>query len=256
MRRFGGRWALFSTAIVVAVLAFPLGILASHQFGDVPDSNDYHADIDALADSGVTVGCGGGNYCPSAFVTREQMAAFMNRLGALAAGKTPVVNATKVDGLDSTQFVRSDVSATGHTSCIGSMMTPEFGDMDWFVDGSSVYPTAGDNWFVCQLHFPEDATITSFSGYFRDNHITAGARCELRRTVWEDGTASAIAEPDATGDAFTSAYVVKSTTTISEPTVDNALYSYWAECLVDAFDGTIALHGVTAAYTFTGLPEE
>ena len=41
---------------------------------------------------------GGGNYCPKDYVTREQMAAFMNRLGALQAGKTPVVNADKVDG--------------------------------------------------------------------------------------------------------------------------------------------------------------
>jgi hypothetical protein len=83
-----------------AVAAFPLGILASHQFLDVPDSNAYHDDIDAIADVGVTTGCGGGNYCPSALVTREQMAAFMNRLGALGPGKVPVVNADKVDGHD------------------------------------------------------------------------------------------------------------------------------------------------------------
>ena len=80
-------------AITAAMLAFPLGVLASHQFTDVPDSNPYHADIDALVDSGVTTGCGGGKYCPSANVTREQMAAFLNRLGALGPGKTPVVNA-------------------------------------------------------------------------------------------------------------------------------------------------------------------
>ncbi|HLE58875.1 MAG TPA: S-layer homology domain-containing protein, partial [Candidatus Limnocylindria bacterium] len=84
------RRTVAALALGLALAAFPLGALASHQFGDVPDSNIYHADIDALADSGVTTGCGGGNFCPSAFVTREQMAAFMNRLGALAAGKTPV----------------------------------------------------------------------------------------------------------------------------------------------------------------------
>lgn len=96
------------TIIVTALLAFPMGIvLASHQFGDVPDSNPFHADIDALVDSGVTAGCGGGNYCPKAAVTREQMAAFLNRLGALAPGKAPVVNATKVDGIDSTGFLKA-----------------------------------------------------------------------------------------------------------------------------------------------------
>lgn len=87
-------------AIVVATLAFPLGVLASHQFADVPDSNPFHNDIDAVADAGVTTGCGGGNYCPSANVTREQMAAFMNRLGALGPGKTAVVNARTAQSTD------------------------------------------------------------------------------------------------------------------------------------------------------------
>jgi hypothetical protein len=93
-------------ALMVALAAFPLASLASHDFADVPDSNPFHTDISALAATGVTTGCGGGNYCPSAFVTREQMAAFMNRLGALAPGKTPVVNATQLDGLDSDEFLR------------------------------------------------------------------------------------------------------------------------------------------------------
>jgi len=98
LRRFGG------IALVLAIgMALPGAIaLASHQFTDVPDSNQFHADISAIADAGVTTGCAPNLYCPKDFVTREQMAAFMNRLGALQAGKTPVVNADKVDGIDST----------------------------------------------------------------------------------------------------------------------------------------------------------
>jgi hypothetical protein len=104
------------TILVTALLAFPMGIvLASHQFSDVPNSNPFHADIDALVDSGVTAGCGGGKYCPKAAVTREQMAAFLNRLGALAPGKTPVVNATKVDGIDSANLLPSGVLPGGRT---------------------------------------------------------------------------------------------------------------------------------------------
>lgn len=71
-------------------MGLPLGVLASHQFSDVPNSNPFHADIEALANTGVTTGCGGGRFCPSDYVTREQMAAFMNRLGALSPGKVPV----------------------------------------------------------------------------------------------------------------------------------------------------------------------
>jgi hypothetical protein len=100
------RARLVAVAFVAAfAIALPLGAFAAHQFADVPDTNPFHADIDALADSGVTSGCGGGNFCPKDAVTREQMAAFLNRLGALAPGKTPVVNADKLDGIDSTGFV-------------------------------------------------------------------------------------------------------------------------------------------------------
>jgi hypothetical protein len=110
------RARLFAIAAVVAAftLGVPLGIaLASHQFSDVPTSSPYHGDIDALFDSGVTTGCGGGKYCPKEGVTREQMAAFLNRLGALGPGKTPVVNADKVDGLEAAAFERSTTVITG-----------------------------------------------------------------------------------------------------------------------------------------------
>lgn len=79
--------------VAVMLLAFPLGVLAAHQFDDVPNGYLFHNDIDALVDSGVTSGCDADSYCPNQFVTRGQMAAFLNRLGALQAGKTPVANA-------------------------------------------------------------------------------------------------------------------------------------------------------------------
>jgi hypothetical protein len=88
-------------AIVMAFVAFPLGVIASHQFTDVPDSYQFHNDIDAVKDAGVTSGCGDGTtYCPEDFVTRGQMAAFLNRLGALAADKDPVVNAKTSESTD------------------------------------------------------------------------------------------------------------------------------------------------------------
>ena len=116
-----------AVALTLALAAFPLGTLASHDFADVPDSNPFHADISALAASGVTTGCGGGNYCPSAFVTREQMAAFMNRLGALAPGKTPVVNADLLDGMDSTALIIDQVvtSQNGPFLLVGGPLTIE-----------------------------------------------------------------------------------------------------------------------------------
>jgi hypothetical protein len=46
-------------------------------FNDVPESSPFCGFIEELANRGVVTGCGGGNYCPSNPVTREQMAVFV-----------------------------------------------------------------------------------------------------------------------------------------------------------------------------------
>ncbi len=51
----------------------------SQRFTDVPPNNPFYAFIDRMAVLQITLGCGGGNYCPTAPVLREQMAAFMIR---------------------------------------------------------------------------------------------------------------------------------------------------------------------------------
>jgi S-layer homology domain/Putative binding domain, N-terminal len=57
---------------------------AMQRFGDVPPSNLFYAFIEEMAVRQITLGCGGGNYCPTEPVTREQAAAFIIRaLGEL-----------------------------------------------------------------------------------------------------------------------------------------------------------------------------
>ena len=46
-------------------------------FADVPASSPFCKWIEELARRGVVTGCGGGNYCPTAAVTREQMSVFL-----------------------------------------------------------------------------------------------------------------------------------------------------------------------------------
>ena len=48
-------------------------------FADVQPTDPFYAEIEKLSARGITVGCGGGNYCPNDSVTREQMAAFILR---------------------------------------------------------------------------------------------------------------------------------------------------------------------------------
>lgn len=50
---------------------------AAATFNDVPTSDFGFQYIEALAASGITGGCGGGNYCPDSTVTRRQMAIFI-----------------------------------------------------------------------------------------------------------------------------------------------------------------------------------
>jgi hypothetical protein len=48
-------------------------------FADVPVSDGAFQYIEALVASGVTAGCGGGNFCPDATLTRRQMAVFLSK---------------------------------------------------------------------------------------------------------------------------------------------------------------------------------
>jgi hypothetical protein len=50
---------------------------ATATFGDVPTSHAFFRYVEALAASGITAGCGGGNFCPDQPVTRGQMAVFL-----------------------------------------------------------------------------------------------------------------------------------------------------------------------------------
>ena len=53
-------------------------------FNDVPPSNIFYQYVQALAASGITGGCGGGNFCPDSPVTRAQMATFLAKALGLA----------------------------------------------------------------------------------------------------------------------------------------------------------------------------
>ena len=48
-------------------------------FNDVPTSHPFFRAIEAFAASGITTGCGGGNFCPNGTVTRQEIAKFFAR---------------------------------------------------------------------------------------------------------------------------------------------------------------------------------
>lgn len=48
-------------------------------FGDVPATSVHAGAINAIAEAGITKGCGSGDYCPTQSVTRAEMASFLVR---------------------------------------------------------------------------------------------------------------------------------------------------------------------------------
>ena len=87
-------WAI--VLAVAAVMVLPGGVWAADAFTDVAQDNVHHDAVGAVRDAGVTEGCAEARYCPGATVRRDQMASFMDRLGALS-GQTPVVNAATAE---------------------------------------------------------------------------------------------------------------------------------------------------------------
>jgi hypothetical protein len=72
----------------------PACVPGSEMFNDVPASNPFCPFIEELSRRGITGGCAPGLYCPTAFVTRQEMAVFLLKSteaalsGPLASGDT------------------------------------------------------------------------------------------------------------------------------------------------------------------------
>jgi hypothetical protein len=86
-RTWGAR--AFLTLLLAGAVAVPVA-WASHQFGDVPETNPHHEDVSAIFGARITQGCNppaNDLYCPDHFVRRDQMASFLQRgLGRAALG--------------------------------------------------------------------------------------------------------------------------------------------------------------------------
>jgi hypothetical protein len=148
------------------IVAVPVA-LASHDFTDVPDANPFHSAISAVKAAGITAGktCvppgTPPTYCPSENITREAMAAFVQRgmprieqdtttNGADILEGGGIVNGLTgnltVGGVNGTQFVTVDGWATIDT--LGTVTGPcEF--RAWIVgDEGTVDEVIGDDQFL------------------------------------------------------------------------------------------------------------
>ena len=82
-----GKYYLLMTELAVgqgAIIGMRVGYVlqvspapGSATFADVPTNHPFFQFIEALNASGITAGCGGGNFCPNNPLTRGQMAVFL-----------------------------------------------------------------------------------------------------------------------------------------------------------------------------------
>ncbi len=162
-------WAI--ALLVVAGVLFATGAaLASHLFSDVPTSAVYHDAASWLATRAVTLGCATGLFCPDDFVTRAQMALFMNRLGKalsptyLTVGggiapvdpdALPVVCQTADYTPSFPQRVRVDASVTlepaGNMAVLVAVMRSTNGGTSWLemppASGTAAGSSVAGEWF-------------------------------------------------------------------------------------------------------------
>jgi hypothetical protein len=108
LRRQRGNWRRHAALGLVAALValVPLGLLAANPFTDLT-GGVHDANIDAIYNAGITTGCvPNAEYCPTANVTREEMASFLARTAGLG-GNPPVANAKTLQGKSPADFLAS-----------------------------------------------------------------------------------------------------------------------------------------------------
>jgi hypothetical protein len=113
--------AVLAGGLLVLLLALsPLGVLAAN-FQDLTPGSPHNADIDAIADVGISKGCiDAQHYCPNDSVTREQMASFLARTAGLG-NNPPVANARTA------QTAQTATNATNATNAANAQDAAKLG---------------------------------------------------------------------------------------------------------------------------------
>jgi hypothetical protein len=162
-------------AVLALAVLVPSVAVAAGSFTD-DDGNTHEANIEWMADRGITVGCRSGEFCPDKPVTRAQMATFMRRLVDYLgdSGTGTVDNADMTDGYDASDLVRlgwcynddapdGDEMAAGEYTCEFPITAPVAGHI--VVNGSAeLWADTGSDFVSCDLRLDD----VQMSGSDRD----------------------------------------------------------------------------------------
>jgi hypothetical protein len=169
-----------AAALAVLFALVPLSLFAANPFNDLVPGSVHNADIDAIYNAGITTGCVPNvSYCPTANVTRQEMASFLARTAGIG-GHPPVVNAltavnannaNTVDGKNANEIVRSayvernsDVTITTDPNGVilesATITAPATGFLI-----VTAYETVQSTAITPLVHFGADVDLPSSSGW-------------------------------------------------------------------------------------------
>jgi hypothetical protein len=114
-RRPATRRLVPAVTLALLLALVPLSLLAATPFTDLT-GGVHDQNIDAIYNAGVTTGCvPNAEYCPTANVTREEMASFLARLGGLGSNP-PVANAKTAQTATTATHATTADTATNATN--------------------------------------------------------------------------------------------------------------------------------------------
>ena len=164
-------------AALLAATALPVSAQTCAPFTDVPASDPFCANIQWIFNRGVTLGCATNQYCPANFVRRDQMAAFMNRLGdivqARVTGTCAVGSYVRAIAADGTVTCGTDASGPANAYVQGGNVVAGDGILGTTSGGSALNLLAGG---LRTQRLEGTAISPNLIGGFAGNSVAGGVR--------------------------------------------------------------------------------
>jgi hypothetical protein len=161
--------------------------------GDFTDisTSPFVDDIEWLVDAGITNGCGGGRFCPSSVVTRDQMASFLSRAEGLAAASSDyfVDDAGSTHEADINRIAQAAITngCASHLYCPGSQVRRDH--MASFLVRAMNLPAAGRDYFWDDAGSQHEDAINRLAAAGITNGCGGGRYCPLESVSREQMSA-------------------------------------------------------------------
>jgi hypothetical protein len=158
----------------------------------------------------------------------------------------------RVVTLGDARWVRKATVQTGYYSCAGSAWESALGGTVYDTNTGLKYRISGDTGtFRCSVEIPHGATITAVRFSVVDSDPT-DVTCRLDRTNMAASIGDEVHMASAATTGTPGAVRIEDLT-INSPVVDNAQYSYFAQCSIDGTTIAAGVYGANIEYTVSGL---